>query len=98
MNTPPIRTERLILRKFTKADLNALYLILCDEEVNRFLPWFPIKTLQETALFFKERYESAYLLASGYHYAVCLKEDNLPIGYLNVGSTDSFDFGYGLRR
>ena len=43
MNTPELKTERLILRKFTDRDINALFLILKDEEVNTFLPWFPVK-------------------------------------------------------
>ena len=98
MNTPALETERLILRRFTRADLAALHRILSDEEVNRFLPWFPMKTLQQTERFFIERYETAYALPFGYHYAVCLKETNLPVGYLNVGGADSFDFGYGLHR
>ena len=33
MNTPTIETERLILRKFTEDDLEALYQIYRDEEV-----------------------------------------------------------------
>ncbi|CBL35907.1 hypothetical protein CL3_09910 [butyrate-producing bacterium SM4/1] len=45
MNTPTTETERLILRKFTEDDLEALYQIYCDEEVNAFLPWFPLKTM-----------------------------------------------------
>ena len=31
MNTPMLETERLILRKFTENDLEALFLILKDE-------------------------------------------------------------------
>ena len=31
MNTPELKTERLILRKFTDRDINALFLILKDE-------------------------------------------------------------------
>lgn len=27
-----------------------------------------------------------------------MREDNVPIGYVNVGAADSFDFGYGLRK
>ncbi len=38
MNTPTLETDRLILRKFTENDIEALFLILKDEEVNRFLP------------------------------------------------------------
>ena len=36
MNTPQLETERLLLRKFTQADMEALYLLLKDEEVYTF--------------------------------------------------------------
>ena len=51
MNTPQLETERLILRKFTENDIEALYLILADKEVNTFLPWFPLKTIEEAQAF-----------------------------------------------
>lgn len=98
MNTPRTETDRLILRKFTRDDIAALYAIHCDEEVNRFLPWFPLKSMEETAAFFRERYVEKYALAQGYNYAVCLKTDNVPIGYVNVEMDDSHDLGYGLRK
>ncbi|NLT58674.1 MAG: GNAT family N-acetyltransferase, partial [Clostridiales bacterium] len=41
INTPALETERLILRKFTENDLEALLAIYGDEEVNTYLPWFP---------------------------------------------------------
>lgn len=53
MNTPQLETERLILRKFTENDIEALYLILSDEEANTFLPWFPLKNIEEARFFFK---------------------------------------------
>lgn len=56
MNTPTIKTERLILRKFTEQDLEALFLILKDEEVNKFFPWYPMKNIEETKKFYEERY------------------------------------------
>lgn len=37
-----LETDRLILRKFEERDMEALYLFLKDEEVNIFLPWFPV--------------------------------------------------------
>ena len=46
-NTPTLETERLILRKFTEDDIQAIYDIYSDQEVNRFLPWFPVKTMEE---------------------------------------------------
>ena len=48
MNTPALETEHLILRKFTEKDIEALFIILKDEEVNKFLPWYPVKNLEET--------------------------------------------------
>ena len=97
MNTPAIETERLILRKFTENDLKAFYQIYSDEEVNTFLPWFPLKTMEEARRFYENRYETKYREKNAYNYAVCLKKDNIPIGYINVSMDDSFDFGYGLR-
>ncbi len=43
MTAPILETRRLILRKFTEQDMGALFLILQDEEVNKFLPWYPVK-------------------------------------------------------
>lgn len=51
MNTPTLETQRLILRKFTENDLQALYEIYRDEEVNRFLPWFPLASMEEAQIF-----------------------------------------------
>lgn len=98
MNTPTIETERLILRKFTEEDLEALFFILKDEEVNRYLSWYPMKTLEETEQFYEERYARTYAQPQAYAYAICLKEDNKPIGYINVAMEEHHDFGYGLRK
>lgn len=98
MNTPILKTERLILRKFTENDIEALYLNLKDEEVNKFLPWYPVKSLEEVKKFYKERFASKYIEPQGYAYAICLKSDNFPIGYIKVDMEEHHDFGYGLRK
>lgn len=98
MNTPTLETERLILRKFTEQDMEALFLILQDEEVNKFLPWYPVKSMVETKRFYEERYVSKYTQPQAYAYAICLKDDNYPIGYINVDMGEAHDFGYGLRK
>ena len=82
MNTLRLKTERLILRKFTENDIEALYLILTDQEVNTFLPWFPLKSVEEARSFFEARYAAIYEKPQAYAYAICLKEDNDPIGYI----------------
>lgn len=98
MNTPRIETERLILRKFTENDMGALHNILKDREANTFLPWFPVESIDETKLFYEQRYVSVYSKPQGYAYAICLKSDNYPIGYIKVDMDESYDLGYGLRR
>lgn len=84
MNTPTLKTERLILRKFTEQDMEALFLILSDKEVNKFLPWYTLKDLEETKKFYRERYISNYAQPQGYAYAICLKEDDFPIDRKSV--------------
>ena len=98
MNTPTLETQRLLLRKFTEADLGALYEIHRDVEVNRFLPWFPLKSLDDARDFYEARYARGYRLPCAYRYAICLKTDDIPIGYIHVASDDSYDLGYGLKR
>ncbi len=93
MTSSRIETDRLILRKFKCGDIPALYSLLEDKEVNTFLPWFPVRSIEETKDFYKRR------LANGaYCFAICLKEDNLPIGYINVSMDESHDFGYALSK
>lgn len=41
MNTPTLETERFILRKFSENDLEALFKIYSDKEVNRFCHGIP---------------------------------------------------------
>ena len=95
---PNIKHTRLILRKFNENDLEAFYDIFSDKEVNQFLPWFPLKNLDEAKSFYQERYASIYQKKQRYAYAICLKENNLPIGYVNINLDESHDLGYGLKK
>lgn len=97
-NTPLLQTERLQLRRFTLDDLEAFYTIGSDKEVNTFLPLFPFKTMEEAEIHLQNKYLNTYNNVTGFHYALCLKSDNIPIGYINVADNDSYDFGYGLRK
>lgn len=98
MNTPTLETERLVLRKFTEEDIEALFLILKDKDVNKYLPWFPLRNMEETKTFYEERYAVKYRQPKAYAYAICLKSDNCPIGYIKVDMEEHHDFGYGLRK
>ncbi len=98
MNTPALRTDRLILRKFMKDDLEALFEIFSDEEVNVFLPWYPLETMEDASIFYSRCFKSKYQQECSYNYAICLKDDNYPIGYVNVDTHDSYELGYGLCK
>ncbi len=92
MNSNIFETKRLILRKFQTNDMESLYKILKDEEVNIFLPWFPAQSITDAQEFYESRIQ-----ANQYYFAICLK-DNVPIGYINVEDNDSYDLGYGLLK
>lgn len=88
-----MKTNRLTLRKFEETDLEAIYLLFSDKEVNAFLPWYPVKDMRETEDFFAKR-----LKGKKYCFAICLKGDDCPIGYVHVEEDASHDFGYALRK
>ena len=92
-NTPTLRTERLILRRFAPDDLPEVYRIFSDREVNEFLPLFPLRDMAEAEEFLRRRYLDGYARPAGYNYAVCLREDDVPIGYVNVEMDESHDLG-----
>ena len=98
MNTPELETERLRLRRFTAEDAAAILAIFGDVEANTFLPWFPLKSLEEARQLFERQYQPVYRAERGYQYAICLKEDDIPIGYVKVDLDESHDLGYGLRH
>ena len=98
MNTPELETERLRLRKFTEQDISAIYAIFSDKEVNTYLPWYPLTSVAEAKTFYEENFVSVYAKSQGYAYAICLKSDGIPIGYIHVSPGESHDLGYGLRR
>lgn len=90
------------MRKFELRDADELFRILSDEEVNRFLPWFPHKTREETLRFMQDSVFADYDKTIAYRYAVILRSENRLIGYLSFLGIDekerSGDVGYGLLR
>ena len=43
--------------------------------------------------FYEERYAAKYEQPQAYAYAICLKRDNFPIGYIKVDMEEHHDFG-----
>lgn len=95
-----IETKRLILRPFTKtpADLHALFAILSDVEVNTFLPWFPLKNMDEAQTYYEKEILPLNEKSESFYLAICQKNDDRPIGYLTLSASASHDLGYGLAK
>lgn len=98
-NTPTLETKRLILRKFTEDDLADMLPLYGDEEVNTFLPWFPMKTRAAVAAYLHGVILPCYQKPIAYTYAVALKANNRVIGYVHINDIGgSNDIGYALCR
>lgn len=93
MDNIRIETNRLILRSFEENDMEAIYMLFSDKEVNTFLPWYPVKDMNEAKNFFDKQ-----LKDKKYCFAICLKDGGFPIGYVHAEDDDSHDFGYALRK
>ena len=68
-------TSRLILRHFRMGDEQAIYELLSDSDVNRFLPMFPLQSVEEAKDYLQTHYLDKYKNQDGYYYAICLKEN-----------------------
>lgn len=90
-----LKTERLVLRPFREGDMEAVYKIFGDPEVNRFLPWFPVGTMEEAREFYEGRLRNE---GSDFYYGICLRGEDRPVGYVSFTLNDSHDLGYGLCR
>jgi acetyltransferase, GNAT family len=98
-NTPVLESRRLLLRKFTEGDVEDMLPLYGDEEVNRFLPWFPMKTKAEAAAYLHHTIFPCYEKECAYSYAVVLKAAGRVVGYVHVHDIGgSNDLGYGLCR
>ena len=99
MNSEIISTEHLCLRHYKEEkDLSAMQRLLSDAAVNTFLPWFSLRTAEETAKFCRERFLEPYARGEIYHYVICEKDKEEPIGYLHIDGGESHNMGYGLAK
>ena len=87
-------TERLIIRPFTKEDLPSFFTIYSSTDINRFLPWYPLKNMDEAVSWFEKHCDPQ----RNRQFAICRKEDNLPIGYVNLSCKEPYDLGYAIRE
>lgn len=98
MDLRTIKTKRLVLRKFQGKDVPYIFDLLSDIDVNKYLPWFSLKTYEEAYDFYIKNIKTKYINNSSYFYAICLKDDNIPIGYIKFDKDESHDLGYAIQK
>lgn len=101
INIPTLNTERLILRKIEKSDLNDVHDYASDPEVSRFLLWNPHQSIEFTKLYLKT-VSSFYKKGIFYDWGIVDKKSGKLIGTCGFTDIDvkneSAEVGYVLNR
>lgn len=102
IGTKNIETERLILRRFTLDDADAMYRNWAsDDEVTKYLTWPAHSSVDITKMVLADWVES-YKNDDNYNWAITLKGDDEPIGSIGVVSkddeTEMVHMGYCIGR
>ena len=83
IGTQDLKTERLLLRKFYPDDADSMFYNWSnDEEAVKFLSWRTHKTRDDSENFIKALIEK-YSNPTTYTWAIVLKKNHEPIGYIN---------------
>lgn len=103
--TITIETERLILRKLKLSDAENMFKNYCsDEDVSRYLPWYPHKNLKATKKYIKNVIFKKYRTEKehSYHWVIVLKEIDEVIGAIDGNKYDatnlSCELGYCMSK
>ena len=100
--TVTLETQRLLLRRFTLEDAEAVYRNWAsDPEVTKYLTWQPQRSIEESKAVRQNNVEN-YQRADYYNWAIVLKELDEPVGAISVvrlnEKTEAVDIGYALGR
>lgn len=89
--TVTLESERLILRRFTLDDAEAMFNNWAnDEEVARYMRWNAHKTAEETKNVLLNRI-AGYSSLSTYHWAIVQKNTDTPIGNIALITSSEYD-------
>jgi ribosomal-protein-alanine N-acetyltransferase len=99
--TVTLETERLILRRFTENDANAMFTNLySDAEAMRWLPWETQSNIAEATELING-YINGYKNSDYYAWAIVPKTYGLPIGFIDTqidGGINAVKIDYGIGR
>ena len=99
--SPSIETERLLLRHFTEEDLDEFYRIFRDEDVLKYVPMYPVHSLEEAKKLLEDSYFKAYSRGAIDNYAICLKQNGQNpkiIGYIGINGGSFYELGYAILK
>lgn len=102
LGTRKIETDRLILRRFTLDDAQAMYQNwACDPEVTKFLMW-PTHSNIEVTRFVLTDWVASYENNDRYEWCITKKDDEVPIGSIGVVNinerANAMEIGYCISR
>lgn len=102
LGTKRIETERLILRKFTLDDVEAMYKNWAsDDEVTKYLIW-PAHSNTDVTRMVLEDWVKSYESNESYQWAIVLKQIDEPIGSISVvlmdNETEMVHIGYCIGK
>lgn len=102
LGTKQIETERLILRKFTLDDVEAMYKNWAsDDEVTKYLTW-PSHANKDVTRMVLADWVKSYEKDDSYNWAIVLKNINEPIGSIGVvlmdNETEMVHIGYCIGK
>lgn len=102
VGTQTIETQRLILRRFSLDDAQAMFNNWAgDEEVTKFMTWPPYQNVDDVAGYL-EYIVKSYVNNADYYWAIELKEVGGPVGAISVVNTNeavkSVEIGYCIGR
>ncbi len=97
MNTPIIKTKRLILRPFKVSDAQMMFDNWAqDEEVTRYLSWLPHENVEQTKTIIQSWIDKGKENKSYYQWAIVLKENNQVIG--SITCFENTEIGYCIAK
>lgn len=102
LGTIDIRTERLVLRRFTVEDAPKMFENWAsDPEMTKYMTWQPYEEVGAVADYLRGVTEQ-YDRDDSYHWCIALKENDEPIGAISAVHMDelvqSVEIGYGIGR
>ena len=99
MKSEIISTEHLCLRRYKEEKRFVGYAAPAERCGGQYLfAVVSLRTAEETAKFCRERFLEPYARGEIYHYVICEKNKEEPIGYLHIDGGESHDLGYGLAK